>query len=169
MTELVLKYSDLRLLDTVVWRPRCSRVRGLLLDAFATSSFTEVAVFLGSPTQRSAAWFVPGRTSRVCSIPEAALESVETYALRPRGQNKAILTTDVMSRALDMASEPVGHVKRSVDVDKWSNFVLWLPFKVDSVLLLWSEALANFDAHVGKYDSFEDVLRAGLVEEIGRS
>lgn len=169
MTALNWKYSDLRPLDTVIWRPERPRVKQTLLNVFGTSSFTEVAVYLGQFAQGVTGWFVPGRTTRICAIPDEALHAPEVYALRPRGQSKAVLHDLVVEEALEMAAEPTGTQGRFCSVDRWSNFVMWLPFKVDSVIHLWSLGLTGFETMTGEFDSFEALLPTGKVEETGRS
>lgn len=169
MAALNWEYSDLRPLDTVVWRPDRSCVNRLWLRVFGTSSFTEVAVFLGQLTPGVAAWFVPGRVTRVSAIPDGALAAPEVYALRPRGASKAIVHDVVVEEAMELAAEPAGPHGRFVPLDRWANFMMWLPFKVDSVLHLWSVGLAGFEDMAGQYDSFEALFAPGKVEEIGRS
>lgn len=169
MPDVQMKYSDIRPLDTVVWRPHRSGIRRLALKLFGVSVFTEVAVFLGKLGPAAEAWFIPGQFSRVCAIPDSTLEAPELYVIRPRGQSKSVLHDTVVNEALEMASEPKGHKARCLPVDRWANFAVWLPFKVDSAIRLWSVGLAGFEDHIGKYDSFEDILVEGKAEEIGRS
>lgn len=170
MPEVEMRYSDLRPLDTVVWRPPRGRLAAALLRAFSVSSFTEAAVFLGQMAPGAAAWFVPGRVSRVCAIPyEATDEAPEVYVVRPRGPSKSVMHAEVVELALDMAAEPPGSTGRRVSVDRWANAMMWLPFKVDSALYLWGGGLAGLRERVGEFESFEALVGEGLAEEIGRS
>ena len=155
MAQLILKYSNLQPLDTVIWAdvPKMSFYQKFTKNP-PKPVLSNAAMYLGNIASEADTWFYPGPPARVCSFLNEPENSVLAVIVRPLGSRRSDMTEGkFLKRALDLAAD-------GIIVSDGNDHLA----RVRAITDLWAAVYPRLRAAV--WESFSELTLSGAVEVI---